>query len=87
MRLHLIIQRHGLPATNILWTVGRLGSISSHSPSTSITVSQLLEQINSVVPLESGDWGLEDYILECDGFECLHFQEVTAVLKDEDTVR
>ncbi|KAI9682163.1 MAG: hypothetical protein M1817_000217 [Caeruleum heppii] len=87
MRLHLSIHRNGLPSTTILWTVGGLGSSSSRSNAASTTISQLLEQINDVIPLESGDWGLEDYVLQCDGFECLHFQEVTAVLKDEDTVQ
>jgi hypothetical protein len=60
------------------------------------TVAQLLEDVNEVVPLEtepsvfdaefSGQWGLEDYVVEVAGSECLHFMEVDGLLRDGDEV-
>lgn len=125
MRLHLIIQRHGLPVTRILWTtsppstqaVPAPRSASSASALTSTrtpnatygnddyTIAQLLEDVNEVIPLETkggsitgargdydgeeneiGQWGLEDYVVEVNGFECLHFMEVEGLLRDGDEV-
>jgi hypothetical protein len=85
MRLQLTIRRHSLPPTNILWTVRAQDptSISAHA---SATISQLLEDVNDIVQLESDDWGLEDYVVEVGGYECLHFQEIHAVLKEDDQV-
>ncbi|KAJ5096313.1 hypothetical protein NUU61_005669 [Penicillium alfredii] len=117
MRLHLIISRHGLPITRILWTttsatsalgeygVHRAASASaiaaSRTPNIAFanggyTIAQLLEDVNEVVPLEtepsmfdpeySGQWGLEDYVVEVGGSECLHFMEVDGILRDGDEV-
>jgi hypothetical protein len=125
MRLHMIIQRHGLPVTRILWTTsspslpgsgssssGLLSSVltasssgltSTRTPSAAFgvggyTIACLLEDVNEVVPLEteegfpgpdgetSGQWGLEDYVVEVGGSECLHFMEVEGLLKDGDEV-
>ncbi|KAF7594402.1 hypothetical protein BBP40_009383 [Aspergillus hancockii] len=117
MRLHLIIQRHGLPVTRILWTTaspslfGQNASSALPAPSSTITstrapnavfanggysIAQLLEDVNEVVPLEtepalfdieySGAWGLEDYVVEVGGSECLHFMEVEGLLRDGDEV-
>lgn len=66
--------------TDILWTV------ADDEKAGIPTISKLLEQINDVVPLESTDWGLEDYVVSINGFECLHFSRVDEVLKDEDEV-
>ncbi|KAI9719234.1 MAG: hypothetical protein M1812_003564 [Candelaria pacifica] len=84
MRLQLIIQRHGLPPTHVLWNVTNSGD--NHTAGTRTTISQFLEQVNGIIPLESGDWGLEDYAVEVAGFECLHFSELESVLRDEDEV-
>ena len=40
---------------------------------------------------QSSDWGLEDYVvelrdLEGNAFECLHFQEIRAILRQDDEV-
>ncbi|KAF7714740.1 Uncharacterized protein PECH_007723 [Penicillium ucsense] len=116
MRLHLVISRHGLPPTRILWTTSSsstLGEYGSHQPATAsmvasshtpniafanggYTIAQLLEDVNEVVPLEteptifdpefSGQWGLEDYVVEVGGSECLHFMEVDGLLRDGDEV-
>lgn len=118
MRLNLVIQRHGLPITRILWTtslpslLGGSALESSYVPASSsviassrapnaayangYTIAQLLEDVNEVVPLEtgvdiggdghSGVWGLEDYVVEVGGFECLHFMEVEGLLRDGDEV-
>jgi hypothetical protein len=85
MRLQLTIQRHALPQTNILWTVPAQNP-SSSSTHGSATISQLLEDVNDIVQLESDDWGLEDYVVEVGGYECLHFQPIDSVLKEDDKV-
>lgn len=83
MRLRLTIRRHGLPETPVIWVV---------DTSTAPTVYQLLEQVNETIPIESdGEWGLEDYAVEIKGvsgvnYECLHFQPVSCVMKEEDEV-
>ncbi|KAJ5109732.1 hypothetical protein N7532_002377 [Penicillium argentinense] len=114
MRLHLVISRHGLPVTRILWTTKAVSApvyasrgapasaiASSRTPNAAFsnggyTVAQLLEDVNEVVPLEtepsmfdpefSGQWGLEDYVVEVDGSECLHFMEIEGLLRDGDEV-
>jgi hypothetical protein len=63
------------------------------------TIAQLLEDVNEVVPLETegggnigddsecgGLWGLEDYVVEVAGFECLHFMGMNGLLRDGDEV-
>jgi hypothetical protein len=60
------------------------------------TVAHLLEDVNEVIPLEteprlfedesSGQWGLEDYVVEVGGSECLHFMEVDGLLREGDEV-
>jgi hypothetical protein len=82
MRLRLVVRRHDLPELRLMWHV----QLSSNP-----TISKLLEQLNDHVPLESRDWGLEDYVVELhdsDGtdFECLHYQLVRSVLKPDDRV-
>lgn len=129
MRLRLVIQRHGLPVTRILWTTEAPGSCppflgpaaSSYANASSttlasprfanvsfganapvqsagsggMTVAQLLEDIDTVVPLQTGYpedrssgicWTLEDYVVEVMGSECLHFMEVDGLLRDGDEV-
>ena len=86
MRLQLTVQRHGLPPVQVLWNVGLLVRPPYAAAGTSITISQLLEQVNDIIPLESEDWGLEDYAVEVRGFECLHFSELSEVLKEDDEV-
>lgn len=77
MRLRLTILRHKLPSISVLWTV------PASKPQ---TVAQLLEDVNHIVPLEAESWGLEDYVVEVGGFECLHFSSVAELLKDDDEV-
>lgn len=116
MRLHLVIQRHGLPVTRILWSTSSpsLEGNASYKPSANssaiastrapnslfansgYTIAQLLEDVNEVVPLETeprlfedrstGQWGLEDYVVEVAGSECLHFMDVGGLLRDGDEV-
>ncbi|KAK7947078.1 uncharacterized protein PG986_011399 [Apiospora aurea] len=83
MRLNLAIRRNGLPEAKVVWPVPL-----EENP----TISKLLEQVNDIIPLESSDWGLDDYAVELsapDGsnFECLHFQPVRTVLQEGDHVR
>lgn len=111
MRLNLIVQRHGLPISRILWSTASPTSGLSYAPASSssiastrapnaafangYTIAQLLEDVNAAVPLETevednngyaGSWGLEDYVVEVGGFECMHFMEVEGLLRDNDTV-
>lgn len=80
MRLRLTVQRHNLPASNILWNVPDTSSEQAY------TFARLLEDVNRILPLESGQWGLEDYTVEVAGFECLHFSPVLQTLKEDDHV-
>jgi hypothetical protein len=80
MRLRLSVQRNELPASNILWNVPATNSPQAY------TVARLLEDVNQVLPLEAEQWGLEDYIVEVGGFECLHFSPILQTLKDDDVV-
>lgn len=70
------IERNTLPPVQALWPVQNHGA----------TVAQLLQHVNEIFPLEADTWGLEDYALSVDGFDCLHYHELRAVCKDEDEV-
>jgi hypothetical protein len=83
MRLRITVRRHGLPEMPVILPV----DIQTSTP----TISKLLEEVNDIIPIESGDWGLEDYAVEVKGnngvnYECLHYQEVGKVMKEEDEV-
>lgn len=82
MRLRIVVKRHELPDTALLWAVDEV-----QNP----TISQVLGGINEVIPLESGgEWGLEEYVVELKSasgsFECLHYMPVKNVLKEDDEV-
>ncbi|KAG7289987.1 hypothetical protein NEMBOFW57_006366 [Staphylotrichum longicolle] len=82
LRLRLVVKRHGLPEDRVMFAV---------QLDTGPTISNLLEQVNEVFPLESNDWGLEDYAVELRdatgrGFDCLHFQQVSVILKNDEEV-
>jgi hypothetical protein len=81
MRLRLQIFRGGLPVVKLIWeTTDRL------KPGIDHIVSNFLVSVDEVFPLEGSTWGLEDYVVELDGYEILHFQELSTVFKDDDTV-
>lgn len=82
IRLRLVIRRHAVPEVKLVWPC---------VANDDLTVARLIALVNEVVPLESGDWGLEDYVVELydgkgDSFELLHFQPVGKVLKEDDQV-
>jgi hypothetical protein len=82
LRLRLVVRRNALPEVRIIFPI-QLG--------TEPTIANLLEQVNEIVPLESNDWGLEDYSVELrdangNGFECLHFQPVSQTLNNDEEV-
>lgn len=82
IRLRLTVRRHAVPEVKLLWPC---------TISEDLTIAKLLADVNEVVPLEAEQWGLEDYTVELsDGkggsFECLHFQQVSKVLKTDDQV-
>ncbi|CCC13406.1 hypothetical protein SMACR_06904 [Sordaria macrospora] len=82
LRLRLVVRRHSLPEVRIIHHVPL-----ENDP----TIADLVDQINEIIPLESPEWGLEDYVVELRNkegyaFECLHFQQVANVLKDEEEV-
>ena len=85
MRLQLTVQRHTFPPVKVLYNVGAAQPTSSTAVG-SLTISQFLEQVNEVIPLEAEHWGLEDYAVEVKGFECLHYTELSQVLKEDDEV-
>ncbi|KAG5919842.1 hypothetical protein E4U61_000541 [Claviceps capensis] len=80
IRLRLAVRRHGVPEVKLVWPCER---------SADLTIAKLVASVNEVVPLECSEWGLEDYTVELvgadgDSYECLHFQLVAQILKDED---
>lgn len=80
MRLRLIIERNQLPSTFLAWSTPQ-----------NCSAAQLLVHVNNVIPLESGQWTLEDYVVEVPGpreitFEVLHFDNLEHVLSDESEV-
>ncbi|KAH6707060.1 hypothetical protein EV126DRAFT_410706 [Verticillium dahliae] len=82
LRLLLLVRRHGVPEVKLVWNV---------PTGPDWTIAKLIAQVDEAIPLESGEWGLEDYAVELRGtdgepFECLHFQQVSKVLKDDDQV-
>lgn len=83
MRLRLIIQRPELPPVKLLWDTE-----SSFSTSDARLVSTLVSRVNDVFPLLFDNTGLslDNYVVELDGFECLHFQPVDKVFRDGDEV-
>ena len=85
MRLRLAVHRNGLPPAFILWNTNGLRP-NHHASGPNTTVAQFLDQVNEVVPLETEDWGLEDYAVEVQGFECLHYSPLNQIFKDEDQV-
>lgn len=79
----MVVKRHALPDTPIVWEI----DTQYAAP----IISTLLEEINDVIPIESEEWGLEDYAVEIKGkdgvnFELLHFQPVGKVLHEDDEV-
>ncbi|MCJ1436226.1 hypothetical protein MMC27_005604 [Xylographa pallens] len=84
MRLQLTVGRQGMVPVYLLWDPIALRPNRTEDGA-NITIAQLLDQINEVVPLEAADWGLEDYVVEVNGFECLHFCSLS-ILKDNDYV-
>ncbi|KAL8767283.1 MAG: hypothetical protein Q9194_006033, partial [Teloschistes cf. exilis] len=81
----MVNRRHGLPSARIIWATDLI-NVSAATTGSETTISQLLEQVNDIIPLESTDWGLEDYTIEVGGFECLHFSQASRVLKEDDNV-
>lgn len=82
LRLRLVVRRHSLPEARVAFAV---------QLDTDPTIVNLLEQVNEIIPLESNDWGLEDYAVELrdssgHGFECLHFQQVSVILENDEEV-
>ncbi|GAB1731495.1 hypothetical protein NU195Hw_g1497t1 [Hortaea werneckii] len=78
MRLRLRILRNELPPVTTLWPISDTQQKN--------TITQLLEQVNNVFPLESESWGLEHYVVTVASFEALHYHEIGAVCRDEDEV-
>ena len=81
MRLRLTVQRHLLPPIRLLWNIPARTTSGS-----GLTISQFLEHVNDIVQLEADEWGLEDYAVEVQGFECLHYSEIHHLLKEDDEV-
>jgi hypothetical protein len=80
MRIRLCVNRYLLPPVKIWWDT------SSFEPGDDHTVSTFLARISQIVPLEHSQWGLEDYVVEIEGFEVLHFQVLEAIVRDCDQV-
>ncbi|KAL1897273.1 hypothetical protein Cpir12675_002377 [Ceratocystis pirilliformis] len=85
MRLRLVVRRAAAPDSRLLWNV---------PDQVDYPVSQLTAQVHTVLPLYSEanpSSTLEDFVVELidkngGSFECLHFQQITDVLKEDDQV-
>ncbi|RYP40441.1 hypothetical protein DL767_001677 [Monosporascus sp. MG133] len=81
IRLRVVVQRNGLPDNRFMLPL---------SLEDDPTVAKLLEHVHSnYFPLESDQWGLEDYVVfrqSSDGslFECLHFSAIRSLFRDDD---
>ena len=85
MRIRLEVHRHNLPPVKVLWTTDGLRP-GAAGPLHATTIAQLLDQVNAIIPLEVGACGLEDYVVEVQGFECLHFCTLDQILKENEEV-
>lgn len=56
-------------------------------PPETTTIAKLLEQIHEAVPLESIDWAVDDYYVEVNGYEALHYSAPHYILHEDDEVR
>ncbi|KAF2206065.1 hypothetical protein GQ43DRAFT_459463 [Delitschia confertaspora ATCC 74209] len=81
MRLRLTVYRHKLPPILVLWSIPAYRMKQSN-----YTIAQLLEDVNDMVPLESDTWAMDDYVVEIEGFECLHYAAVAQTLSNDDNV-
>ena len=80
MRLRLVIRRHEMLDLRILWSLEEVGSGDFG------TISNLLHRVDEMFSLVNDSCGLEEYVVELDGFECLHFSPLSTVFKDNDEV-
>ncbi|KAL9083208.1 MAG: hypothetical protein Q9165_008614 [Trypethelium subeluteriae] len=71
MRVHLSIHRQELPAANLVWSL-------PDDQTGPTTIAQLIEDVNSVVPLESMHWGLEDYVVQLGSIRPLQTEDLRA---------
>lgn len=74
-----------MPQVKVLWTIDRVPPPFANAGA-SYKISQLLEQINQTIPLQSDGCTLADYVVERGGFECLPFSSIDAVLDHDDEV-
>jgi hypothetical protein len=80
MRIKLSVCRYRLPTVSLLWNVPQ------DQANAGTTITFLLAKIDEIIPLETDTWSLEDYTVEIGGFECLHFQPISSVIKEDDHV-
>jgi hypothetical protein len=81
MRLKLQIRRPDLATTRIWWDTTQCLEDKPNA-----TVAHLLQYVNEVCPLDYDSLGLEDYVLEKDGYEFVHYQHVGGILRDGDEI-
>lgn len=81
MRIRLTIQRNRLDSVEVLWIIPE---DSYKSPWH--TISRWLAEVDEAFPLETDEWGLEDYVVHIQGFECLHFKTTGDVFRNGDHV-
>jgi hypothetical protein len=82
MRLRLVVRRQDIPDVKLVWSV---------ASEPDFTIAKLLSDVSEAIPLESAEWGLEDYVVELldqdgDTFECLHFLHAAKLLHDGDLI-
>ncbi|KAF3939789.1 hypothetical protein ABW19_dt0200421 [Dactylella cylindrospora] len=80
-RARLTINRRNLPAARILWPVG-----NKISQDPRYSVYDLLNDINVIFPLDNFNIGLEDYVVELQGCELVHFMPIGELIGDGDEI-
>jgi hypothetical protein len=80
MRFRLSVFRHGLPPMRVVW------STPDEQLDGVFLVSRLLSEINDIIPLDPGERGLEDYVVQLGEYELLHFHNLADVLRENDKI-
>ncbi|KAK6344995.1 hypothetical protein TWF718_006939 [Orbilia javanica] len=80
-RARLLINREGLAPVRIVWP---LQPAIEQNPRYS--VYDLLKDVNKAFPLDDGASGLEDYTVEIDGCDLVHYMPIAHLVSDQDEI-
>jgi len=81
MRIRLVVHRPELAPTRLWWPLADALQRNPH-----YSISDLITSVNDIFPLDNTVVGLEDYVVELDNAEFLHFMNVGNVFRDGDEI-